>query len=248
LKRAYDPLTTTAYRLPNGDIQPSAGVWAHREYQKRMWVLHQKLGPADTKALMMVHMTNTQLIPTMVWNEANLDLEWFYGPEPQQSKYPHDLLRAESLGRQAGCIPLVIAQVQDAKSKEEEARAYRTQFGTMLVHDIRTWHSGLAGRPEGKLVLDFGYGQPDCQVLNYWDDGYPVQVNDPQCKSILLKRGGEMLLMLVTWNAQPATVSVGFNSPVASAVDAETKQTLPLATGKLSLPLEGYGVRFVRLK
>ena len=31
-KRGLDPLTTSAYRLPDGRVQPSAGIWAHRDY------------------------------------------------------------------------------------------------------------------------------------------------------------------------------------------------------------------------
>ena len=97
-------------------------------------------------------------------------------------------------------------------------------------------------------MLDFGYAQSDCQVLNYWDDGYPVKMSDPQCKSLLLQRGNERLLLLVTWNGQPATVGMACGFPVTSAIDAETKQELAVAGGKLSLPMEGYGVRFVRLR
>jgi len=255
-KRAYDPLTTSAYRLPNGDIQPSAGVWAHREYQKRIWVLHQKLSPKDTKAMMMVHMTNTQLIPTMVWNMANLDLEWFYGPEPQQSKYAHDLLRAETLGRQAGCVPLAIAKVSDTKTKEEEAIAYRTRFGTLMVHEIRPYMGEMGGSPEGKALLGFGYGNDDCATFNYWDDNYPVTISDPACKSLLLKRGNELLLLLATWNAQPAPVVVTLDAKalavtLTAAVNAENPDdvmSFNAKAGSFSVPLDGYGVKMIRLK
>jgi len=43
LKRAYCTVNTPAYHLPDGSVQPSAGVWAHREYLKRIWVLHKQL-------------------------------------------------------------------------------------------------------------------------------------------------------------------------------------------------------------
>jgi hypothetical protein len=83
--RAYDPLTTAAYRAPNGQIQPSAGMWARREYLRRVWTMHRTLAPADALPAMMIHMTNTHILPYMVWNDENLDLEWKFGPEPQQN-------------------------------------------------------------------------------------------------------------------------------------------------------------------
>jgi hypothetical protein len=256
LKRAYDPLTTSAYRLPNGDLQPSAGAWAHREYQKRLWVMHQKLSPADTKAMMMVHMTNTELIPTMVFNMSNLDLEWFYGPEAQQSKYAHDLLRTETLGRQAGCIPLAIARVDSCTSKEQEQMANRTRFGAMMVHEIRPFMGEMGGSPEAKALLGFGYGSNDCAVFNYWDENNPVTVSDRECKTLLLKRANELLLMLVTWNPKPVTVDVSLDAKAlaiapTAALNAEKQDdriTFNATTGSFSLPLEGYGVKIIRIR
>jgi hypothetical protein len=54
--------------------------------------------------------------------------------------------------------------------------------------------------------------------------------------------------LVVTWNGQPTTVSLAFGFPVTRAVDAETKQELPVTAGQLSVPLDGYGLRLVRLQ
>ncbi len=251
--RATDTLTTTAYKLPNGRIQPSAGMWARRDYLRRVWVIHQTVAPKDATPIMMIHMTNTHIVPYMVWNEENLDLEWKYGPEPQQSKYPHDLLRAEALGRQSGNIPVVIALVQDAKSKEDEAFAHRTRFGAMFVHEIR-WF----GPPEPltKLAADFGYGRDDCQVWNYWDEGYPVKASDPEAKSLLLKRGSELMLVIATWNPRPAEVRFTLDTralklrPTTVLNEEKKGETIPFDARRatFALPLEGYGVRVLRVR
>ncbi len=252
-KRAYDPLTTSAYHLPNGDIQPSASMWAHREYLKRLWILHQQLGPSDIMPIMMLHMTNTHIIPYMVWNETNLDLEWFYGPEPAQSKYPHDLLRAESLGRQSGNIPLALARVENAKSKAEADFAARTRAAALMVHEIKPDPNGgdvAVLRP----LYDFGYGEDDCRVFNYWDDGYPVKTsNDEQVKSLLLQRGRTLLLLICTWNPRPETVTFTLDSkPLglqpAVAGDVETKEQFEIADHAFTVPLIGYGVRVLRIE
>jgi hypothetical protein len=255
--RSYDLLTTAAYRLPNGQVQPSAGIWARREYLKRIWVIHRQLAPPDALPAMMIHMTNTHILPYMVWNDENLDLEWKFGPEPQQSKFAHDFLRAETLGRQSGNVPWALDRIMDPKSAEENRIAHRTRFGVMMVHEIRWW--GMGEDVEAamlKAIKDFGYARDDCQVFNYWDDGFPVKTSDAEAKMLLLKRDKELLLLVCTWNPKPAEVRFDFNLNAlgvrpAAAIDAESPGEKPawnVQGGELRLPLAGYGVRIVRLK
>ncbi|MFP4028256.1 MAG: glycoside hydrolase domain-containing protein [Candidatus Brocadiia bacterium] len=251
-KRAYDPVTTSAYRLPNGDIQPSANMWRHREYLRRIWTLHKQLAPADTPPIMMLHMTNTHIVPYMVWNQSNLDLEWFYGPDPQQSKYPHALLRTESMGLQTGNLPLALAHIKDVESKEERQRAQRSRFGTLFVHEIK-WRYKGAGAKMMRKVLDFGYGREDCAVYNYWDPDDPVMTSNSEVKSILLERDGQLLLVLTTWNGEPETVTVSLDSQnldvdPETVVDAETEESIELDGDEFALEMEGYGVRMIRIR
>ena len=251
-KRTGDVETTGAYRLPNGAVQPSANMWRHREYLRRIWTLHKQLAPAHTPPIMMLHMTNTHIVPYMGWNQANLDLEWFYGPDPQQSKYPHDLLRTETLGLQTGNIPLALATVKDAESAEERELAYRTRFGTLFVHEIKWRYKGTGAQLMNK-VLDFGYGREDCRVRNYWDPGYPVKTSNPEVKSILLEREGKLLLVLTTWNGEPETVKVSLDSErlghdFTQALDAETGESIPFRQEELQLDMAGYGVRMLQVE
>ena len=258
-KRGYDPLTTSAYRLPNGNIQPSASMWAHREFLKRIWNIHQELGPKDIPPIMMIHMTNTHILPYMVWNESNLDLEWFFGPEPAQSKYPHEMLRAQSLGRQTGNIPLVLARVEAGTSipyeSEQGKKIACNRLIAMMVHEIKPDPNG-GNCAMMHPILKFGYGMDDCLVWNYWDAGHPVRSDDPQVKTLLLKRGGELMLLLATWNSAAAVVELSIDEKTTGirpkdawelTVDDE-KRALPLQDGKLRLSLEGYDTRLIRLK
>jgi hypothetical protein len=198
--------------------------------------------------LMMIHMTNTHIVPYMVWNDSNLDLEWFYGPEPAQQKYPHDLLRAESLGLQSGNIPLALARVENTKSAKEKRLAERTRVAAMMVHEIKV------GTEQMEPYYRFGYGQDDCTVFNYWAGGHPVKTsNDAQVKSLLLVRGGEALLLVVTWNPKPERVTLSLDAAKLGvkptvARDEESGAALDSAGGRLTLPLDGYGVRIVRFK
>lgn len=254
---AFDPLTTAAYRLPDGRIQPSAGMWARREYLRRIWTLHRTLAPKDALPAMMIHMTNTLILPYMVWNDEDLDLEWKFGPEPQQSKFGPEFLRAETLGRQAGNVPWALDRVMDEKSPEQKHLAHRTRFGTMMVHEIRWWGMG-EDVEQGmlKVLRDFGYGLEDCRSYDYWDERHPVKSSDPEAKTLLLQRGPDLLLLVCTWNPQPANVTFTLDrkaigvSP-AAAIDAEEPAKAcqwDARAGRLSLALEGYGVRMIRLR
>lgn len=245
-----DPITTNAYRLPNGRVQPSARIWAMRDYFKRIWVLHRQLGPKEAQPYMIVHMTNTLVLPYMVWCDATLDLEWFYGPEPQQSKYPHALMRTESIGRQVGALPLALARIEKTHGQEEKDRAGRTKFGVMAVHEVRT-EEGLP-----KVLTDFGYGQPDCQVFNYWDRPVAVTASDSEAKWVLLKRGQELLLVVCTWNPDPARVSFTIDSGIAGLSPAEVEDVsweavrgpVSIANNAVTMDLAGYDVRILKLK
>jgi hypothetical protein len=250
--RATDTLTTSAYALPNGLVQPSAGIWARRDYLRRIWVIHHTMAPPDAIPVMMIHMTNTMILPYMVWDDQNLDLEWKYGPEAQQSKYPPDLLLAESTGRQTGSIPFVLARVSDATTPAATLAAQRTRFGTMMVHEIKWWgHEGFQRQLD--LLTDFGYGQDDCKVYDYWEDGYPVTPSNPEAKSLLLQRNGALMLLVCTWNSNPETVDFKLDTArlgmqPAAATDAEDGAKLDFDGKTLKLPLDGYGVRIVKLQ
>jgi len=252
-KRAYDPLTTSAYVLPNGEIQPSASLWAHREYLKRIWVLHRQLGPKDAEPGMIIHDTNTHIIPYMTFCDALLDLEWFYGAEPHQARYSADFLRAESTARQSGNLPFVLARNDSWKSEAQHQIAKRTRFGAFMVHEIKPEQGD--DNDLFMRVYNFGYGLEGCQVWNYWQEDYPVKVSAPQAKSILMKKGNELMLVVCTWDQNPSTVTFTFDPKTvgplpASAANYESGAALPwdAQNGKISLDLDGYGVRIVRIK
>jgi hypothetical protein len=253
-ERAYDPITTSAYRLPDGRIQPSAGIWHRRDYLRRVWTLHKQYQSEAAPILMMIHMTNTHVASYMGWNHSNLDLEYHEAAVPQQKRWPAAMLRAQSLGRQTGNIPLALANVHhDRGTKEEVAFARRTRFGVLTVHEVKgRLYESHYGKPFGHL-LDFGYGEEGCRVFNYWDEPYPLPVNNEQLKTLLLERDGRLMIVVCTWNDEAETVKI---TPDLQALDVELTQARNAETGEkldfdgqtLTFDLEGYGVRVVRLE
>jgi hypothetical protein len=67
----------------------------------------------------------------------------------------------------------------------------------LLVHEV---NPGIGSSRYPEPLSDFGYGQPDCRVHNYWDEDPPLQLSDPQCRWLLLKRKGRLMVLLCTWN------------------------------------------------
>jgi len=257
-----DLVTSDAYVIPGLGIQPSANLWAQRDYHRRIWNIIREYGVGrPSKPISMIHMTNTGILPYLTWNDMNVDLEWFYGPEPQQSKYAHQLLLAESAGRQFGCYPFVLADVKECKTGAESRIAHRSKFGVMTVHEIKV-DGQNAGTEMGmwRILYDFGYSKPECSVFNYWDKGYPAVCDNPEVKSLLLANGKELLMVVCSWVKDPLTAQFTLNTKTlgvtpATVEDAEKEAiasklpaTYDAAASRLTLGLEGYGVRIVRLK
>ena len=99
--------------------------------------------------------------------------------------------------------------------------ALRTRSGVMAVHEI------LAESETGaffKPLYDMGYGLPECTVYNYWDDGYPAKASDPEVKSLLLKRGAELLLVLCSWRNEPVTATFALDTKALGLTPAAASE------------------------
>ena len=242
MEPAFDPMTTTAYRQPDGHVQPTAGIWSRRAYLKRIWILHQQLPPEMTDPKMTLHMTNTQILPYMVWNDSNLDLEWRYQVVPRQKAFPPDLLRAESLGLQTGNLPQSLAHNRDDLS----------HFGTLMVHEIRSWFTHERARDMLEKMLEFGYGR-GAKVTNYWDPEPPLSVSDERCKWLLLQKDDRLMVLFCTWNADERDVTVELNTAALGidpreARDSEGGTTTHVQNGRFTFTMPGYGTCVFRLE
>ena len=238
-KPTHDTVSTAAYELPNGRIQPSANIWRHREYLRRIWVIHRQLAPRATPPIIMLHMTNSHLPPYMVYGQANLDLEWLYGGGAAQAKYPPDLLRTESLGLKSGNIPTALG-----------GGSHRTKFGALMVHEIRAKFKRVRLLDD---LAEFGYTQPDAEVFNYWDPDPPLKTSDPRCKWLLVKHHGELMALFCTWNPRDENVEVQIDTgrlglQPQKAQNVETDEVRDVQEGIFKFSMPGYGVRMFRIR
>ncbi|MCM8757135.1 MAG: hypothetical protein NC823_01480, partial [Candidatus Omnitrophica bacterium] len=86
----------------------------------------------------------------------------------------------------------------------------RAEWGFRFTHEILRADNELE-----KIVRQFGYGQPGCVVINYWEKektgGAPeVRVNNDKVKWTALWRveDRKILLAMVNWNRSPEETGV----------------------------------------
>ncbi|HOL67461.1 MAG TPA: DUF6067 family protein, partial [bacterium] len=230
-----------AYVREDGQVQPSACIWELREYHRRMWCLQQDCQVlTEFPLLKSVHMTNGNILPVVTWADISLDNEWAWknGEEP----FPPEVLLAEMIGRQAGNYPHALYPIIGTKNKPVGQKApegvERAEWGFRFTHEILRAENSLE-----KLVREFGYGQPGCLVINYWEkpertDVPEVSVNNQAVKWLALWRPRDraLLVTLINWNKNPEKVKVspGKKYQPVRWQDAETGKVVETDTINLS--------------
>jgi hypothetical protein len=195
--------------------------------------------------LFIPHMTNCSLIPVNAFANVTLDWEWKYGYDDFQDRFAPELTVAETIGRQTGAFPLILAGGHLDPKDPRTSRVWRTRLGVCLVHEIRAWASQPASDAElyGK-VYAFGYGAPDCRVFNYWEQDHPLRVEGIDARTIALARGGRAVLIVTDYGGGGQArvrfdaARLGLNAD-ARARDLETGAAIaPAAQGVLTLDVK----------
>ncbi|HEY1791844.1 MAG TPA: hypothetical protein VGG34_02930 [Opitutaceae bacterium] len=192
LQSVYRPIDTDAYRRPDGRIQPAAGLWDMRALIRRTAVLGAELGKPPTN---MVHMTNAAIAPILsfaqsmyTWEDMKSDLDF-------QDRHTRDYIRAESIGRQHGDVPFAML-LTVTKDPAKLAWIKRTGTGVLLVHEIKTSGSEREWSVAFQKLVDFGYGQKDVRVFNYWDADNPVSVDGGDVATLCVAKSGAALAVV----------------------------------------------------
>ncbi len=265
LHNNYNPAFSSAYAREDGQIQPSSELWHLRAYHRRMWILEQQCQPLTPYPLLnSLHMTNGNMLPIITWSDISLDNEW--GWNGATEPFPPDVLRAEMTGLQCGNYPHALYPVfgnNNTPPGLSEDGIARIEWGMRFTHEIIRLDSvykinlagihgqGANGNPEA-IIHKFGYGQPDCEVIHYWEasEGTPGRllpaVNNPNVKWIALWKPAEkrVLITLVNWTKERQAVAITLRgATVAAGKDAESGQPCTPA----AITLEGWGVKLVEL-
>jgi hypothetical protein len=234
-------------------IQPALIIWNVRQYHQRVWHLLQHWRRQRSEPLeWTLHMTNTEPLPVQTWGTVQLDHEL-------GSKRPFnpEWLMTETIGRQVGNLPLSLYEVYGRDNEVVLAlpkdQRERIEWGLRAVHEIQ--RSG----PREQLLTDFGYGEDNVVVHNYWADQPALTAAPAAVKWLALSKPAtkEMLVVLASWSEKPVAAEVridlksaGFSVAGAKRVlDAETGDELaPSAAQPFSVELPGpYGNRILHV-
>jgi hypothetical protein len=199
LQPNYNTITSAAYVREDGQVQPSAGIWSMREIVRRGAVLAHEMGKINRN---MVHMSATEIAPINGFAATQADWELKYGEGDFQDKFPRDYIQAQSIGRQVGLVPIaILTPIFIVGTPAEASWQYRTASGVMLTHEIKPWSSrGAWTKPDPfwetyDRLLEFGYGQPNVQVHNYWEKSYPAKISGESSSLLVSKPGSAMLVL-----------------------------------------------------
>lgn len=241
---SMDPEKSDAHMTEIGKIQPANGIWAQRDYYKRIWNLlnyYNRKGMTP-ELRFSLHYTNSLILPWHTFATTNLDLEWSWkDPKDMNASlpYPPEMLLAETVARQIGTPTHVHSPLAGSISNP------RLENGMGMVHEIPNRREG----PFWKLLQDFGYGKDDVRHINYWaDDTSPFKVSNNDVKWLGLVRNGDPfgMILLQSYSKSPTSAKLTLEG-CKTWRDAETGEVLPSGSdGSVEVSFgEGYGTRLL---
>ncbi|MCM8803492.1 MAG: LamG domain-containing protein, partial [Candidatus Omnitrophica bacterium] len=213
-KVSYNYRTTDAYKVDD-KIQPCLIIWNQREYQKRVWnCLNENREKRKEPLEWSLHMTNTLVLPIHTFGTANLDHEL-----GNTKPFNPEWLRAETIGLQVGNYPLSLYPVSgnqnESVNKLPKEKQLKIEWAMRMVHEIQRgpflWEKTISDLD--KIIFDFGYGQENIEVRNYWEEEPILEINNEKVKWIGLidKEKREILFVFASWSEKDEEIEIKLN-------------------------------------
>jgi hypothetical protein len=123
----------------------------------------------------------------------------------------------------------------------------------LLTHEIKSIANADPYLSCFRRLLEFGYGQPDVRVFNYWQPDHPVRVEGTDAATLVVSKPGSAIVVVCdyadggTLTLTPDAKALGIESDFA-AKDAETGEALPVTDGKVTFALKKHDFRMVVLE
>jgi hypothetical protein len=200
-------------------------------------------------------MTNTMIVPVHSFINCTMDWEWKYGYEDFQDRFSPDLTVAQTIGRQVGAWPTILAGGHPDPKDPRVDFMHRTRLGVALVHEIQVFDY----RPKRdfeiyRKLFEFGYGADGCRVFNYWHDDHPVAVDGMEARTLAIANGKEAIVVVTDYGdggqcrVKLDLESVGLRQN-AEAMDLETGEAIRRAApGVFAFDLKKHDFRILRMK
>ncbi len=224
-------LSGTAYRLPDGRIQPGFTIENMRRLYMRWFALFHDHGHMPNG--LTGHSTNNYPLPILAWLEILLDGEFNHVKDDSPFEWidgmPAHRIRAMNLPANWGLPFAMLVKLQMNTRAEEQARQGDSVRGWLRLHD--NW--------ENTQPYDYwawGLGRADVQHTPYWRVEGLVQVNKPNLR-VALWQHAEGVLALVfndhkTEAADDVRVSLDLSKLGLDGLAANEKLVFDVIQGK----------------
>lgn len=243
---ANDTITGIGYVRDDGKVQTGYRMFALRDFYKRTATLHRKHG---CKLGMLVHMTDSMVMPAYCFWDAKHDNEWgsrIGKGRDHIDSFPLGEICARTMSRQYGM----------AASWHTPAPGHGDDLACLvLLHDIVGRIDSMDSRTL-PAKLSFGIDADDVEFLGYWELQPDVDPQELGVKMSAWVRRAEKTALLVVANLGQEAWSGKLAVPLhklrvprnAVASDGEENHPrLPLSRGKLTLSVPRHNYRIVLL-
>lgn len=241
----------------DGELHSCIGILAMRELVKRIAVMqHQfKCNPR----LLIVHMTNAQIVPCFSFATSQLSWEAMFGETPLQERYTLDAIRAVDTGLHVGMDPVALGGILRKTSdfqkwKIENPRLARTSLAMTLPHGVKIWYRWSPDDiywPVVKSVYEklaeLGCWNDDSVFVPYWtkDSGIAASSQDVIISSY--RRAGACIAVVSNMKKEDIKFNINIDAkklgmPEKIKVsDAETGKELSLS----DITIKGYDFKII---
>ncbi|NQT17825.1 MAG: hypothetical protein HQ582_34040 [Planctomycetes bacterium] len=255
----FDPVVGRAWTDEQGRVHPTMGLFHLRELVKRtavmLWQESKDLPENRKPPITLSHMTNTMTVPVHSFLNCTMDWEWKYGYDDFQDRFSPDSTVAQTIGRQVGAWPTILAGGHPKPDDPRVEFMYRTRLGVALVHEIQVFDYRPAADVEVyRRLFEFGYGTDECRVFNYWEPGHPVEVEGGDARTLAMARGGAALVVVTDYGeGGSGRVSLDVErlglAADAGATDLETGEPIErVEPGRFVLEMKKHDFRILRVE
>ncbi len=243
--RVYeDPLTTAAYYLPDGRVQPAFDLWQMREYMRRLRNTFEKYRP---NTMITIHNTDFQFAPVCTYADLVMG-----GENPLPSKgtpdymdmWPRewmDVMFNQNLWgynishlNHYGSDTFV-----DEEGKYDQTAAFKTYRGmsaSMLIHGVEFFHGIDYKNFLGSYYRMFKMLPGETQFIPSWKANglFKVADADPDIDVAMYRKDKAILVIVANYSKSKRRAEVWMDFPkiLPTPGNIETRQMFDLETGE----------------
>ena len=235
-----------AREISPGNYSMTGDIFTLREMMKRAVRLAAQekrfLPGAPDYPWVEIHMTDANIIPVIGLASRALNWEMKFGRQLWQKRFPESFHYVQSLGTQAGVVPLGI--VNTGGSKAERLRQHRSLYAVGFAFDMINFTDPGSREEQASpvfnnmqfLIRKFGYGTKEVEHFpGYMPEKNPVKCTPAHVRITALKHKNGNIMLLAGNLGEKAGVKLDLSRlPVKDLKNAETGK--PVLNNTFELP------------